>query len=44
MERCVADVKAKGGNVNSYAVCRASIMGDSIKEKVVKRAKEKLSK
>ncbi len=27
MERCVADVKAKGGTTNPYAVCYDSIMG-----------------
>lgn len=27
MEDCVRKVKAKGGKVNAYAVCHASIMG-----------------
>ena len=33
MERCVAHVKAKGGKVNPYAVCNASIMHKSSKRK-----------
>jgi hypothetical protein len=32
MERCVADVKAKGGHVNAYAVCYSSIMGEHKKK------------
>ncbi len=27
LERCIKAVKAKGGDVNAFAVCRASIAG-----------------
>ena len=42
MEHCVADVKSKGGKVNPYAVCHASIMGGerrAIKRKIGKNKK-----
>ena len=27
MERCVADVKARGGDKNAYAICYTSLVG-----------------
>jgi hypothetical protein len=41
MERCTADVKAKGKVDNPYSVCYSSIMGKSIKDKLVERHKNK---
>ena len=37
MERCVAEVKARGGVDNPYAVCYDSIMGKKKKRKWVKK-------
>jgi hypothetical protein len=37
MERCVASVKAKGGNKNAYAVCYSSIIGDAAKHRQKKK-------
>ncbi len=37
-ERCIKAVKAKGGDVNPFAVCRASIAGTT------KRSKRKKAK
>ncbi len=43
MERCVADVKAKGGTANPYAVCYSSIMGPrrAILKKSIEKSKKK---
>jgi hypothetical protein len=30
MEKCVADVKAKGKGKNAYAICYASVVGSRI--------------
>lgn len=40
MERCVAEVKEKGGAKNPYAVCHASIMG-KLKSRFKKKIKKK---
>lgn len=37
-DRCVKQVKAKGGVTNAYAVCRASMGSD---EEIMKRKKKK---
>jgi hypothetical protein len=37
MDRCVAKVKARGGKVNAYAVCYASIAGAGIKKAAKKK-------
>jgi hypothetical protein len=40
MDRCVTDVKAKGGkNKNAYAVCYASIMGADVASAAKNRMK-----
>ena len=46
MERCVAHVKAKGGKVNPYAVCHASVMGHKKKQdsEHTKKALHRLAK
>jgi hypothetical protein len=37
-ERCVADVKAKGGDKkNPYAICYSSVVGDSVRKEAAKR-------
>lgn len=37
MERCVRDVKKRGGVTNAYAVCYKSIMGKKKKKRNVAR-------
>ena len=39
MDRCVADVKAKGKGKNAYAICYASIMGADVASAAQKRLK-----
>ena len=37
MDRCVADVKAKGKGKNAYAICYSSVVGGGIKKAARKR-------
>jgi len=40
-DRCVRDVKAKGGAKNAYAICRASLGSD---KEIMAKAKKKKKK
>lgn len=40
MEKCVAEVKAKGKVNNAYAVCYSSIMGDLSKKLAERHVKK----
>lgn len=40
-ERCVKHVKAQGGKKNPYAICYASVVGDSVHKEANKRSKKK---
>lgn len=42
MEKCVADVKAKDGGKNAYAICYSSIMGP--RREILKKSIEKSKK
>lgn len=39
MERCVADVKAKGGKKDPYAICYSSVVGSGVAAAAKKRMK-----
>ena len=39
MDRCVQQVKAKGGKVNAYAVCFNSIVGKGVADAAAKAKK-----
>jgi hypothetical protein len=41
MERCVADVKAKGKGKNAYAICYSSVVGSDISTAAKKRLSSK---
>jgi hypothetical protein len=41
MERCVAQVKKKGGSKNAYAVCYSSVVGSGVAAAAKKRMKKK---
>lgn len=41
MDRCVADVKKKGGSKNAYAICYSSVVGSGVSEAAKKRMKSK---
>ncbi len=40
MERCVADVKAKGKGKNAYAICYSSIVGSEVHKEAGRRSKK----
>ncbi len=40
MERCVAEVKKKGGSKDPYAVCYASVVGSGVSDAAKKRMKK----
>lgn len=40
MDRCVADVKAKGKSKNAYAICYSSIMGSDVAQAARTRMKK----
>lgn len=39
MEKCVADVKAKGKGKNAYAICYASVVGSDVASAAKSRLK-----
>jgi hypothetical protein len=40
MDRCVADVKAKGNVSNAYAVCYKSVVGSGVQDAAKARKKK----